>query len=610
MRPRSRPPGASTRGDAARRRSRAARRRPERHARRDRGHASARAGGIRARARHRGAPLGRRGDGARRVRDGQLGGERRPRPRAVRPPVADPGRRGPLARAARVRRPALARGGLVLLGRHGGDPRGLRGGPPAWGPGARRDVRGRARGALHRGRAQRGPGRERLPDAPHGDRPDGRRRARRAGGDRAAAPPAGRRRGVGARARGRRGARRVERAGVRQPAEGPRRAARRPRAGHLGSDRDRGRGGGAMEDRAEREREGARVLLGAPGARPQRGRGMVGRRRRAFPRRRPPARGRAPRRRDPLRPHADRGDRPAEARDGERVTEGLPSPRDGVAEAIAGAIRERSSLEPVAAVVLGSGLGRVLERTGELAGRDDGVEIPYAELPGFPPPTVPGHAGALWLGELDGVPFAAFRGRIHRYEGHPMPLASLTARVAAILGARTIVLTAAAGALDPGLEAGTHVVLSDHVNPSGENPLSGWRTPDGSPAFVDVSQVYDAGLADVALDLAAEDGPAATAGIYVAVPGPAYETPAETEAYRRMGGTVIGMSVVPEAVAAHALGLRVLGLSFVTNAAGASVSHEEVLAVSDRAAEDVGRVLAGLLERLGRAAAEGKDGSG
>ena len=292
------------------------------------------------------------------------------------------------------------------------------------------------------------------------------------------------------------------------------------------------------------------------------------------------------------------------------MTEVLPSPRDGVAEAIAGAIRERSSLEPAAAVVLGSGLGRVLERAGELAGRDDRVEIPYAELPGFPPPTVPGHAGALWLGELGGVPFAAFRGRIHRYEGHPMPLASLTSRVAAILGARTIVLTAAAGALDPTLQAGTLVVLRDHVNQMGENPLSGWRMPEGSPAFVDVSQVYDAGLADVALDLAAEDGPAATAGIYVAVPGPAYETPAETEAYRRMGGTVIGMSVVPEAVAAHALGLRVLGLSFVTNAAGASVSHEEVLAVSDRAAEDVGRVLAGLLERLGGIAAERKDGSG
>lgn len=293
------------------------------------------------------------------------------------------------------------------------------------------------------------------------------------------------------------------------------------------------------------------------------------------------------------------------------MTEGLPSPRDGVAEAIAGAIRERSSLQPAAAVVLGSGLGRVLERAGELAGRSDGVEIPYAELPGFPAPTVPGHAGTLWLGDLGGVPFASFRGRIHRYEGHPMRLASLTSRVAGILGARTIVLTAAAGALDPELRAGTLVILRDHVNQMGENPLSGWRMPDDSPAFVDLSQVYDAGLGRLALDLAAEGGLRATGGVYVAVPGPAYETPAETEGFRRLGGTVIGMSMVPEAVAAHALGLRVLGLSFVTNAAGASVSHDEVLAVSDRAAEDVGRVLAGLLERLGGIAverAERKDG--
>jgi purine-nucleoside phosphorylase len=275
-----------------------------------------------------------------------------------------------------------------------------------------------------------------------------------------------------------------------------------------------------------------------------------------------------------------------------------PDPRDGVAQGIAGTVRERSTLEPVAAVVLGSGLGRVLEAAGELVGSDLDAEIPYAELPGFPRPTVPGHAGTLWLGRLGGVPVAAFLGRIHRYEGHPMRITSLPARVAAILGARTIVLTSASGSLDPSVPDGAVVVLRDHVNQMGENPLAGWSMSDGSPAFVDVSSVYDAELAAAALASTRAAGAEVAEGVYVAVMGPAYETPAETEAYRRLGGTVIGMSVVPEAVAARALGLRVLGLSFVTNPAGTSVSHEDVLAVSERATERIGRLVADLVGRL------------
>lgn len=283
----------------------------------------------------------------------------------------------------------------------------------------------------------------------------------------------------------------------------------------------------------------------------------------------------------------------------------LPSPGDGVPEGIVAAIRERSTVEPVAAIVLGSGLGGVLEVAGAAAGRSEGLEISYGDLPGFPPPSVPGHAGKLWLGELGDRPFAAFLGRIHYYEGHPMRLASLTARVAALLGARTIVLTAATGAVDRALPTGALVVLRDHINQMGENPLRGWRMPDGSPPFVSVSEVYDRELADTALRAArdARVGEGANPlpvaeGVYVAVSGPSYETPAETEAFRRAGATVVGMSMVPEAVAARALGMRVLGLSFVTNAAGAAVSHEEVLAASDHAAEVIGRVVVELLEKL------------
>jgi purine-nucleoside phosphorylase len=280
------------------------------------------------------------------------------------------------------------------------------------------------------------------------------------------------------------------------------------------------------------------------------------------------------------------------------VTAALPSPGDGVAERIVEAVRDRTDVAPVAAVVLGSGLGDAIVAAWERAGSRQPVELNYADLPGFPAPSVPGHAGTLWLGTIGGRPIAFFRGRIHFYEGHPMPLASLTTRVAAGLGARTIVLSAAVGALDPELAGGSIAVLRDHVNLMGTNPLAGWRYPDGSPAFVDLSAVYDRELSDAALGVLREGGTTAVDGVYAAVAGPAYETPAETEMLRRLGATVVGMSTVPEAVAARALGLRVLGLSFVTNAAGASVSHEEVLRASGNAAAAIGLVVAELADRF------------
>jgi inosine/guanosine/xanthosine phosphorylase family protein len=278
----------------------------------------------------------------------------------------------------------------------------------------------------------------------------------------------------------------------------------------------------------------------------------------------------------------------------------LPGPDDGVDEGIVAAVRARTDAVPIAGVVLGSGLGETIRVAKEVAGATEGVEIPYSELPGFPTPSVKGHAGMLWIGELGGYPIAIFRGRIHYYEGHGMPLASITTRVAQGLGARTMVLTTAVGAIDVTLSIGTLVVVRDHLNLMGMNPLSGWRMPDGSPAFVDVSGVYDAELSQAALAAARAQRPAVTVteGIYGAVPGPSYETPAETEFMRRGGATIVGMSLVPEAVAARALGMRVLGFSFVTNAAGAAVSHEEVLAASDEAAAAIGRVLVEILEKL------------
>ena len=214
-----------------------------------------------------------------------------------------------------------------------------------------------------------------------------------------------------------------------------------------------------------------------------------------------------------------------------------------------------------------------------------------------------GHAGRLWLGEVRGRGLAVFQGRVHFYEGHGMPLASLTSRVSAELGARTMVLTAATGALDPTIEAGSLVILRDHLNLIGTNPLLGWRMPDGSPPFVDVSAVYDPELAEAALASARSDlGELGRShvreGVYAALSGPSYETPAETRMLSGHGATVVGMSTVPEAVVARALGMRVLGIAFATNAAGVEVTHEEVLAASKAAAGTIGRVVVDLIGRL------------
>jgi xanthosine phosphorylase len=280
---------------------------------------------------------------------------------------------------------------------------------------------------------------------------------------------------------------------------------------------------------------------------------------------------------------------------------GRPDPRDGAAEGIVAAVRAATDVEPAAGIVLGSGLGEAIRVAKEAAGASEGVEFAYTDLPGFPPPSVGGHAGRLWIGDLGGRPVAIFQGRIHFYEGHGMPLASITSRVSSALGAGTMVLTAAVGALDLSLRGGTLAVIRDHINTMGTNPLQGWRMPDGSPAFVSVDDVYDRDLASAAIASArtrASDPSAVTEGVYAAVSGPAYETPAETEYLRRAGATVVGMSMVPEAVVALALGMRVLGLSFVTNAAGGPVAHEEVLEASAAAAATIGLVLADMIERF------------
>jgi len=272
----------------------------------------------------------------------------------------------------------------------------------------------------------------------------------------------------------------------------------------------------------------------------------------------------------------------------------LPGPGDLLPEEAVAAIRERSAVEPSWAVILGSGLGPAV------SGLAVNAEIPFDELAGFPPPSVPGHPGRLVLGDLGGRQVAAFVGRIHHYEGHPLSVCALPVRVARRLGAHTIVLTAAVGAISPDLVPGDLVVAADHLNQLGANPLRGWRNPDGTPPFADLSAVYDSDLAALALGQATPAGLRATSGVYAAVPGPSYETPAEIEWLRRAGATVVGMSVVPEAVPAAALGMRVLGLFVVTNATGGvGLDPNDVVRLASDAADGLGRLLTRMSPALG-----------
>ena len=273
--------------------------------------------------------------------------------------------------------------------------------------------------------------------------------------------------------------------------------------------------------------------------------------------------------------------------------DGRPGPGDDLPDQVAAVVRARTDLVPRASVVLGSGLGPAL---GDAIEED--ASLGFADLPGFPPPGVPGHAGRLVLGRLAGVPVAAFFGRVHFYEGHGMDVPALLPRVAAALGADTMVLTAAVGGLLPGEPSGTVVVLRDHLNMMGAAPLRGWRYPDGMPAFISTQQVYDAALGDLALERAAALGIASSAGVYAAMSGPSYETPTEVRFLQQAGATVVGMSMVPEALPAVALGMRVLGLCSLTNAFGEHVEHEEVVRVSNETAIAVGRLLVDLFPRL------------
>jgi len=269
-----------------------------------------------------------------------------------------------------------------------------------------------------------------------------------------------------------------------------------------------------------------------------------------------------------------------------------------VSEAAAFVRSRLGRLTPQIAIVLGSGLGAVAEAVG------DPVVVPFAEVPHFPKSTVEGHSGRIVAGSLGGVDVVVLQGRVHFYEGYTPQQVTFPARVLGALGVRALVLTNAAGGIAEGYRIGQLVALADHINLMGFNPLVGpnepgyARVPGVGLRFFDMTEAYSRRLRVLAQEAAAEEGFALGEGVYLAVSGPSFETPAEIRAFRTLGATLVGMSTVPETIVARHMGMEVLGISCVTNlAAGLSaspLSHQEVF----EAGRQVEHRLAGLLKRL------------
>lgn len=248
------------------------------------------------------------------------------------------------------------------------------------------------------------------------------------------------------------------------------------------------------------------------------------------------------------------------------------------------------------AVVLGSGLS---EYAAALPGA---VEMPYRDIPGFPVPGVEGHSGSLFSAELDGRPVLVLAGRVHTYEGWDLVEVVFAVRTAVITGCRTVMLTNAAGGVGEGLEPGDLVLIRDHLNLTGRNPLVGDNDDRLGPRFPDMSAVYPADLRERARRVGEEVGVPLKEGVYAWFLGPSYETPAEVQMAKRLGAHLVGMSTVPEAIAVRHMGAKVLGLSLVTNlAAGISpapLSHDEVTETAEAARRRFTTLLDALLPEL------------
>lgn len=251
-----------------------------------------------------------------------------------------------------------------------------------------------------------------------------------------------------------------------------------------------------------------------------------------------------------------------------------------IAEAAAAHILSRSELRPQIALVLGSGLGGFADEL------ENATRIPYSEIPSFPRSTAVGHAGKLVVGTVDGVAVAAMQGRVHLYEGYSAHQVSLPMRIFGRMGVKAAVLTNAAGGINPAYGQGALVAIRDHINLQGQNPLVGPNDDRFGPRFPDMTDCYSAQFRQFVLDEASRLGGGIFQGIYAAMLGPSYETPAEIRYLRTIGADLVGMSTVPEVIAARHSGIEVLAISCVTNMAagmsGEKINHQEVLDTGER----------------------------
>ena len=243
-------------------------------------------------------------------------------------------------------------------------------------------------------------------------------------------------------------------------------------------------------------------------------------------------------------------------------------------------LKERMTTNPRTAIVLGTGLGQLASEI------TDTYEFSYADIPNFPISTVEGHSGKLIFGKLGGVDIMAMQGRFHFYEGYSMKEVTFPVRVMYELGIKTLFVSNAAGGMNPGFKIGDLMVITDHINFFPEHPLRGKNFPTG-PRFPDMHQTYDLELIKLAGKIARDKGIRLQYGVYMGVQGPTFETPAEYKMYRALGGDTVGMSTVPEVIVAHHCGIRVFGVSIVTDLGGfdipVEVSHEEVQEAANKA---------------------------
>jgi purine-nucleoside phosphorylase len=252
--------------------------------------------------------------------------------------------------------------------------------------------------------------------------------------------------------------------------------------------------------------------------------------------------------------------------------------------------------QPVLGLILGSGLGAFADTF------KDRIVIPFSDLPHFPSPTVPGHAGNLIAGYAEGVPAVAVQGRIHLYEGYSIEEVAFPAKLLGSLGVSRFIVTNSAGGINTDFHPGDLMLIADHINMLGENPLIGPNADEIGPRFPDMSEAYDAGMRKTVTEVAEQKNILLHQGVYIGLPGPSYETPAEIRMCRVLGADAVGMSTIPEVIIANHMGIRVVGISCITNMAAGilpqKLTHREVMDSAEKAGEKFQSLLRGIIPRL------------